>query len=286
MKTIEYFSDPVLRSIFLPAVICGLGVAVLAAMLAPLIVLRRLAFIGQGVSHAAFGGVGLAAVLGLAGGGLSLLGYGVVGVFCIGAALAIGALEERRGGGLDTAIGVVLVASMALGSVLLHASAGRPGPAPPAWESILFGSVAGVGWADAAAAWAGGIVLALLLWWFRRPLWFWAFDENAAEAFGVSTGRLRALSLVMIAAAVVIAMKLVGVVLATALLVLPGAIGLRLSSRLGIVMAWSVVVAVLGVLIGMVVSFEFDALPGAAVVLTLTAVYLVVRTVTPSGARG
>ncbi|MEL7474186.1 MAG: metal ABC transporter permease [Planctomycetota bacterium] len=285
MRTIEYFADPVLRAAFLPAVVCGLGVAVLASMLSMLVVLKRLAFIGQGVSHAAFGGVGVAAALGLAGGGLGAEGYAVVAAFCFGAAWVIGLLEERRGGGLDTSIGVVLVASMALGSMLMHWSARRGGPPPPAWESVLFGSLGGVGWIDVAWAWGGAAVVALVLWWSRRWLWFWAFDEEAAAAFGAPSVALRAVMLGLIAGVVVIAMKLVGVVLATALLVLPGAIALRLSDRLGRVMGWSVCGAVGAMLAGLFASFELDLPPGAAVVGALTIAYFCIRVATRLGRR-
>ena len=91
------------------------------AVLSPLVVLKRLSFVGQGVSHSAFGGVGVAAVLGaLAAGQTSVVGFCVIGAFCIAAALGMALVGDRRGLALDTAIGVFLAASMALGIVLLH----------------------------------------------------------------------------------------------------------------------------------------------------------------------
>ena len=76
-NTYLYLSDPMRRSLFLPSVVTGLAIAALCSMLSVLVVLKRLAFIGQGVSHAAFGGVGLAAAMGLfaaagAGGGATV----------------------------------------------------------------------------------------------------------------------------------------------------------------------------------------------------------------------
>ena len=78
---------------------------------------------------------------------------------------------------------------------------------------------------------------------------------------------------VLNALAIVTVMKLAGVVLATALLVLPGATGLRLSDRLSGVLAWSLGAGVLGVLAGIIISFEADLAPGPSIVLSLVALY-------------
>ena len=81
LRTIEYFTDPVLRGMYWPSVGTGLAVAALAAPLSVLVVLKRLAFIGQGISHAAFGGWGLASVLaGVGSAGVGAAGVGAAGV--------------------------------------------------------------------------------------------------------------------------------------------------------------------------------------------------------------
>ena len=67
MQTIEYLQNPDLRDQFLPAIIAGCALGVLCSLLSVLVVLKRMAFIGQGISHAAFGGIGIAAAVGVAG---------------------------------------------------------------------------------------------------------------------------------------------------------------------------------------------------------------------------
>ncbi|MFG0244147.1 MAG: metal ABC transporter permease [Phycisphaerales bacterium JB054] len=283
MRTIEYlFGPPELAALFWPAVVVGLLVSVLCAVLSPLVVLRRMSFIGQGVSHAAFAGVGLAMVLGLgAGTGGDWGVLVVVALACVVSAVGIAALSDRKGLNADTAIGIVLVTAMALGFVMIQhaAEAMRARDEAPGFgvESVLFGSVLGVRWGDVVAA---GVVVAVelsLLWWFRRGLLFWAFDEVGAVSVGVRTGLVRTLLLVMLALAIVVTMRLAGVVLATALLVLPGATALRCSSRLWPVFGISAVAGVAGVSIGLVVSFELDWQPGPAIVLTQVAGYVAVR---------
>ena len=105
---------------------------------------------------------------------------------------------------------------------------------------------------------------------------FWALDEASAEAFGVNTQRIKMVLLILNALAIVTVMRLAGVVLATALLVLPGATALRLSDRLWGVLAWSLAVAITGVLAGLSLSFEADLSPGPSVVLVLVALYAAV----------
>lgn len=266
----------------------GVAIAVLTSVLSVLVVLKRLAFIGQGVSHAGFGGIGLAFVLGLTGvhGDEGLAGaalaqhlglFGLILVFCVAAALGIARLSRSGRTGLDTAIGIVLVFAMAGGMLLYqlaeHRAEASGHAPPPEMEDVLFGSLTSVGWIDAVIAWAVCVVSLGVLAWLRRPMLFATFDESAAEAFGVRIGRMQTVLLVALAVAVVVTMQLAGVVLATAMLVLPGAAGLRLSDRLGLVVVWSVVIALAGTLAGLMVSVETGWQTGPSVVLTLVALY-------------
>lgn len=292
MRTIDYlFGSPDLAAIFWPAVVVGLLVSVLCAVLSPLVVLRRMSFIGQGVSHAAFAGVGLAMVLGL---GAEHAGdWGVVVIValtCVAAAIGIAALSDRKGLNADTAIGIVLVSAMALGFVMIqHASEAMQtrGQTPGfGIESVLFGSVLGVRWGDAIAAEVVVAAEFVVLWWWRRPLLFWAFDSVGAAASGVRVGAMRTLLLVLLAMAIVVTMRLAGVVLATALLVLPGATALRCSSRLWPVFAISAAAGLAGVGFGLVASFELDWQPGPAIVLTQVVLYAGACVVGMIGTRG
>jgi zinc transport system permease protein len=269
-------------SLFLPGVVAGLAIAIQCAALSVLVVVKRLAFIGQGVSHAAFGGVGLAAFLGLT----AAATFGVTAAFCVVSAIAIAHLSRNKETRADTVIGVFLVAAMALGALLLALRARNPGASPPpSWEGLLFGSISVVSWTDAIVAWVVAIATVVALWCSRRRTLFWAFDEPGASASGVNTAAVRIFVLVLLAIAIVTAMKLAGVILATALLVLPGAVALRLSNRLSRVFALSTLVAVLGVAFGLVVSFESDLPPGASIVGALTAAYAASWIIPRSGAR-
>ncbi|MEX2217783.1 MAG: metal ABC transporter permease [Phycisphaerales bacterium] len=280
--------DPVAFAMWGPPVVAGIAIAVVTAALSPLVVLKRLSFVGQGISHAAFGGIGIAAVLGLSASG-AVGGHAqflVVLAFCLLSGLAIAWLMQRSAGEADTAIGIVLVGAMALGAILIEAGSRLHGRPPPAWEGVLFGSILSVDWADAGAAWLTAGAILAVAWLARRPLLFWAFDESAAPAFGVRAPAMKYLLVVLLTLAIVTAMKLAGVVLATALLVLPGATALRLSDRLPTVMALALLVALAGVVGGLGASALISVLPpGACMVGVLVVLFGVARAAQAARAR-
>ncbi|MBY0307351.1 MAG: metal ABC transporter permease, partial [Phycisphaerales bacterium] len=203
----------------------GAALCVMCGVLSVPAVLKRLSFAGQGISHSAFGGVGVAAVIGalVSGGGVvgvgqgGLLEFAVVLVFCVGAALLMSAVGDRRATHEDTGIGMLLVAAMALGGLLVEVArqiALARGLAPSArtWESVLFGSVMVAGDDDVLLAWCVAAVVVGTAWWFRRPLLFWTLDGQSAPVFGVRAGLMRPLLMTLLAVAVVTSMRLAGVV--------------------------------------------------------------------------
>lgn len=256
-----------------PAILASLAIVTLGGGLSVIVVLKRLAFIGQGVSHAAFGGVGIALVVGLSGATMaSTIGQGAVIIaFSIAAALWIAALSKRSAGGSDTAIGVVLAVSMAIGFILVQIASERFEAAHEghdhslegmahhedshhAMEEILFGDVLSVTPNRALVAIGASVVILAIAWAMRRKLLFWAFDEPVCGAFGVRTDRVQRSFLIMLALSIVVAMQMAGVVLASAIFVLPGAAALNLTGRLRPAFALSVAIAILGAIGGMLVG--------------------------------
>lgn len=280
MRTIEYLSNPGLASYFWPVVLTTLVIALLGGAMSWLVVVKRLSFIGQGVSHSAFGGVGIALVLGL--GGSTLASESammlIVVTFSLLSAAGMAVLSGRLSARSDTAIGIVLSLAMALGFLLYSLaesqSAQADRPPPPSLESILFGSVTLIDLFDLVVSLVVACVVLSILRVRRHHIVFWMFDESAAPAFGVDTTRVRMLVMAMLALVVVITMKLAGVVLATAMLVLPGALALQLSCRLTRVLILSITSAVVASLAGLGIAFEMDIQPGPTIVLVLGLFYL------------
>ena len=282
MRSLTWLLDP---QLYLYALITGVAIAIVCSVLSVVVVLKRMAFIGQGISHAGFGGLGIAIFFGIYEGLLQDL---IVLAFCLAAAVLIGVLSRRRRVEADSAIGIILVAAIAAGVLLSDWSASLRregvewyrqlvGPVttqPPSFDRLLFGSLASVMQPQMIAALVvcAGVLLTLGL--LYKEVLFFAFDEGAAKVFGVRTRVIYYLLLLLLSLTIVVSIKLVGVVLASALLVIPGAAAVQLSRRFLVVLAWAVLIGLTGVVGGLVLSLEAGHLSsGAAIVAVLCVIF-------------
>lgn len=254
------------------------AVAVACAALSPLVVARRWAFIGEGVSHSGYGGAGMIWLISLALPGIAFLREpgGVmlgVAVFSIATALAIGRLtRDKRLGflGFDAAVGIVLTASLAFGFLARSIYEQQAGMLPVEAQSLLFGDVRSVDPPRAMLTLLVAVAVVAGLWLTAKETLSYAFDPELAEVGGVPAGAVHYGLLTAIAAVVVVAAPLVGVVLVTALLVLPGAIGALLGATLARLYVLSFVAALVAVMAAVVLSRIVTGLPlGPLIVLSL-----------------
>ncbi|MHC4976903.1 MAG: metal ABC transporter permease [Planctomycetota bacterium] len=263
-----------------PVYMAGIAIALQCALVSVFVVLRQMSFVGHGVSHAALAGVGLGAILGWTGNPMLVL----VGLSCLGASLGMVMLTRRSGASNaehdDTAIGIVLGAFMALGAVLLAWRASHPIEGIETdlhWEEVLFGSIDDVGMSGAWLAWLSCLAVGGVLFLTRRALLLWVYDPTTSRLVGVRDGVVQIILMAMITAIIVVSVRLAGVVLVTTMLILPGAIALRLTSRLGRVFLASGASSAAGMLLGITIAFWAELPPGACVVLVMTAAYGGVR---------
>lgn len=251
------FSFPFMRD----AALIGLMIAVPAGLLSCFLVLRGWSLMGDAVSHAILPGVVLAYVLSLP----LLLGAFVAG---LGAALLSGWLQGNSRVKRDTVLGVVMSGMFGLGVVLYTAI-----PSDLHLDHILFGNMLGIGPEDLQLAGliSGGVGLVIVLKW--RDLALASFDRVQARVAGL---RLRLLDyglLTMISATVVAMLSSVGIILAVALLIAPGAIAFLVTRRLSHMLVIAVMVAALASTLGVWASFWLDSAPAPTVVLLLTALF-------------
>ena len=244
------------------ALLTGALLGATCAVLGVFVVLRRMAFIGVGISHAALGGVALGLLIGAP-------PLAAAGVFSVGVAWAIGWITRKGEVSEDTAIGIFFPTAMALGVALISLS--------PTYRQdllgYLFGNILSVGPND---LWlllllTGGSlgVLALL---FKEFL-FLGVDEEAAKAAGLPAAALNYLLLSILAITVVAAMKLVGIVLVSAFLVIPAATGQTLARSVRGMVAISVVAALVSVAMGLWLSWLWVLPSGASIVLFAAALF-------------
>jgi zinc transport system permease protein len=246
---------------FQRAFLAGLSVAVACAILGQFLVLRRDAMIGHGLAHVTFGGVALGLFLNV----LPLAAALVVAVL---ASLAIMKLKEKAGLHGDTAIAIFSSIGMALG-ITLATLAGRFNAD---LMSYLFGDILAIERVEVglSTALAAVVVIAVLA--NYRRLMYLTFDREAAKASGVKTARLDLLLTILTSVTVVLGMKVVGILLVAALLVIPAAAGLMLATSFKQALVFSTLVAVLSVVFGLLLAFYLD-LPASAAVVLLSAVF-------------
>jgi manganese/iron transport system permease protein len=263
------FQFPFMQTAFIVAAL----LAIPAALLSCFLVLKGWSLMGDAVSHAVLPGVVLAYVVGLP------LGVGAfaAGMIC---ALTTGFLKENSRIKEDTVMGVVFSGMFGLGLVLYTAI-----QSDVHLDHILFGDILGIGWGDIVetAVIAAVVCGALLL--RGRDLLLFVFDPQQAAAIGLPTRWLHYGLLVVLALTIVAALKAVGIILAVALLVAPGAVAFLLTRRFEQMLAMAVVVALSSSLAGVYLSFFIDSAPAPTIVLLMTAWFIVAFFMLPGGRR-
>jgi manganese/iron transport system permease protein/iron/zinc/copper transport system permease protein len=245
----------------------GLIIATLAGALCGLIgvfvVLRGMSYIGHGLSHAVFGGAALAAVLNLN----YFIGAGFWG---LASGLMIGRVSRKRIIGADAAIGVITTASFAMGLALQA----RFGQAKRSIDAVLFGNVLGVFTSDILAVAGVGILSVVVIVGLYRKLLFATFDPEVAGVSGVSVPAMEAVLMVLLSATILVTVRVIGVLLISALLVLPAVTARLLTNSFGRMLWLSPVLGAIFGGIGMYISWYADVPSGAVIILAGTLVFI------------
>jgi manganese/iron transport system permease protein/iron/zinc/copper transport system permease protein len=245
----------------------GLIIATLAGALCGLIgvfvVLRGMSYIGHGLSHAVFGGAALAAVLNLN----YFIGAGFWG---LASGLMIGRVSRKRIIGADAAIGVITTASFAMGLALQA----RFGQAKRSIDAVLFGNVLGVFTSDILAVAGVGILSVVVIVGLYRKLLFATFDPEVAGVSGVSVPAMEAALMVLLSATILVTVRVIGVLLISALLVLPAVTARLLTNSFGRMLWLSPVLGAIFGGVGMYISWYADVPSGAVIILAGTLVFI------------
>lgn len=261
MSALDLFLDyPFLQRALLAAIV----VSILCAILGVLLVLRGLSLLGDGIAHISLSGVALGLVLGVYPLGMAL-------VAAVLGALAIQALRSRQIVRGDTAIGILFTAGLAFGILLI--SKGRGMSVDLA--SYLFGNILAVSQNDILMIVGVAAGLALVFALLQKELMYVTFDEEAARLSGLPVGALNLAFTILTAASIVIAARVVGVLLVSALLVVPAATSLQFSRSFRGALVLAVAAGLLSVLLGVYAAAAYGYPTGASVALAATSVFAV-----------
>lgn len=264
MAALSALADPWQFEFFRRALLAATMVGALTGLVGVVVVLRRMSYIGHGMSHAVFGG----AVVGYVAG---INFYLAAGVWGFASALLINQATRRRQIGADAAIGIVTTASFALGVALIS----RAKSVTRNFDAALFGNLLGVTGPDLLVI-TGVLLFAVGVFVFAyKSLLFMVFDPEVASAFGVRTGRLDALVALMLAATIIASIRIMGVTLIAASIVIPPVTARLLTDRFSMMLVLSAAIGGAVAFAGIYASYYVDIASGASIVLLSTAVFAV-----------
>ncbi len=261
---IDIFSLQFMQNAFL----AGMMLSFVLAVVSFFVVLRRLSFIGVGVAHSAFGGVALGALLGISP-TLTAIGFAVV------VSNAIGYIGKEGHLGTDTAIGIFFPLAMAIGVIFISMS----DQYNVDLFGYLFGNILAITRQDLIIiAILGGLVLLSTVMFFKELL-FVAYDREVALVSGMPVAFLDHFFLTILALSVVISMKIIGIILVSALLVIPGAAASQVTRRYNSMIAFSILIALISTSGGLIISYYADLPSGATIVALACLIFFVAFTV-------
>lgn len=244
------------------ALMAGVIIGVVCAVIGVYVVLKGMSFIGAGIAHASFGGVALGFIL-----GTNPVLTAVC--FCMATAWGIGLASRKTRIKEDTAVGIFFASSMALGILLIGLMHGYTVDL----FGYLFGSILAVTRQDLWITAGLGLGILVLVGVFFKELLFVTFDAEMAAVTGIPASRIYFLLISLVALTVVISMKVVGVVLVSALLVTPAAAAYQLTENFRRMMMLSVVLGLASTIGGLLLSYKINTASGATIVLLSTLVF-------------
>ena len=253
----------------LRALAAGIGVAVIAAPLGCFVVWQRMAYFGEAVAQASLIGIAL---------GLALQVDLTASALVVSAlaALMLVVLARQQLVPVDSLLGLIAHSALAIGVVATSLARG------PSIDLMgyLFGDIFAVSYQDLWWVGAGGAVVLFVLAFLWRPLLSIAVHEELAAAEGVNRDLVKSIFVVLLATAIAVAIKVVGILLAIAFLIMPAAAARPLSDTPERMAVMAAIIATVGVIAGLQLSLNLDIPGGPAIVLVLAAISAVSLVVT------
>ncbi len=251
----EFFRNGTLAAVFVGG-LCGL--------IGVYIVLRGMSYIGHGLSHAIFGGAVASFVMQIN----FYIGAGIWGFI---AALLINRTVRKTRISADAAIGVITTASFAIGVALIS----RYRRFTRSFDAALFGNILGVKQEDVLVIIAITVVISIAIFVLYKQLLFTTFDGAVAQVYGVHTEWVETAFALILAAALIVSMQILGVTLVAAALIIPAITARLLTDSFNRMIAISTALGAFSGLVGMFLSFYIDVASGATIVLLQSSFFVV-----------
>lgn len=265
----EFFSDIVAYDFMVYALVACLLSGVTCGIVGSYIVARRMVFLCGGITHASFGGLGIALYAGL---------NPLVGALSFASLSSLGIEFASRSGRMreDSAVGIIWSVGMAIGALFMSL---RPGYASDL-TSYLFGNILLISKSD--ILWLGVLTLLLvvgaMLW--LRPIMYMTFDEAYARSQGIRTTLVSYIMAVVVAVTIVMSIKVMGIILLLSLVTMPTVIASTFKKSYGSITLIAVAVATFANFAGFMLSYSYDMMTGVCIIFILVAMLVVAKLLT------
>lgn len=256
--------EPMQYEFFVRGLIAATVAGGICGLLGVYIVLRRMSYIGHGLSHAVFGGAVVAYVM-------SLNFYIGAGLWGFLSALLINATSRKRTIGADAAIGIITTASFALGIALIS----RSNTFTRSFDAALFGSILGVTDRDLYVLYAVAAITVAFVFFGYKQLLLNTFDPEVAPFYGVRSGLMDTLFSLVLAAAIIASMRILGVTLIAAAIVIPPIVARLVTDSFAKLLVISTLLGAANGFAGLYISYYADTSSGATIVLLGAATFVV-----------
>ncbi len=243
-------------------------VSIAAGIVGSYITSRRMVFLSGGITHASFGGIGIAYYFGI---------NPVMGalVFAILSAFGIEALANRKMVREDSAIGILWAFGMAIGIIFVFLT---PGYAPNLMN-FLFGSILTVTQSDLLMLLALDVILIALFWLFFNPILFISFDPEFAQTQKVPVKVVQYILTALMAVAIVLSIRVVGIILLISLFSIPPATANFFTKTFKGMIRWSIAISLIGTFVGLLASYRVNIPSGAAIIVVFVVMFALAKLV-------
>ncbi len=245
------------------ALISGVIISVLLSLVGTFVVLRNMAFFADGIAHASLSGVAIGIVASVN----PLYTALVIGVIF---SVVIHYIQKSHKIASDTAIGIIFATGMALGVLIISRRSGYQ----PELFSFLFGNILTIRTSEVWMLGIGGSLILIFVLKNIKPLTLMSLDSEMAYVSGMKAGMLELILNAVLAVVVVMGIKILGVVLVSALLVIPVAASKIIAGSFRSLILNGIIISVITVLSGMLISYYLDYPAGPTVVLTGTGIFV------------
>lgn len=259
------FAYDFLTNAFIASILSGITCGIVGSY----IVTRRIVFLSSGITHASFGGLGIALYAGI---------NPILGALSFAALSSVGIEFASRRGHIreDSVVGIIWSLGMAIGALFMSLRAGYA--TDP--TSYLFGNILLVTPTD--NLWLGIITVALIVGaviWLRKLMYI-TFDEEYAKSQGINTTLVAYIMAVVIAVVIVLSIKIMGIILLLSLITIPTVIANDITKDFRLITPLSAIIAVIGNIAGFILSYEYDVPTGSCIIFILVVMLIGIKLLT------